>query len=67
LGVTIEVEEALERHLNYERKMINTLEENRLELVKPWIRGILDYILTDEKRHHVLLERLLNLLEIGER
>jgi hypothetical protein len=60
-----ELREALLRHIELEKNMLRRLQG--LSLVTGGLsRGLIDYMITDERRHHSLLMGLVELLDLGE-
>jgi hypothetical protein len=60
-----ELREVILRHVEFERKMLRQLESLR-PLTDGLNESLIGYMLADEKRHHILLMGLIDLLDKGE-
>ena len=63
-GNVSELRAAILRHIELERRMLRQLEALR-PLADGLNEGLIDYMLTDERRHHGLLRGLIELLDQG--
>ena len=61
VGDVIEVSQAIEEHIKVEAEMIKSLESMMEKSLDDRTRIILRYMLSDERRHHSILKRIVNL------
>jgi hypothetical protein len=64
-GRVSELREVILRHVEFERKMLRQLESLR-PLTDGLNESLIEYMLADEGRHHILLMGLIDLLDKGE-
>ena len=53
----------IKAHVQVEERMITRLESIREGIEEPRVREIVDHLLSDERRHHSLLQRLSNIID----
>ena len=66
VGEAIDMSQAIEEHIKSEAKMIKRLESMIGKTEDEKLRAVLDYMLSDERRHHNTLKRMAQLFTQGE-
>jgi rubrerythrin len=59
----IHLHQDIQQHINIEENMIRNLEKLKESVNESRVIEILDYIISDERRHHSLLQRLSNIID----
>lgn len=63
MATAVELHQAIRQHARVEEDMIKRIENILGKVEDQRVRGILLYILQDERRHHATLQRLSNLID----
>ena len=66
VGDVIDMSQALEEHVKVEVKMIKRLESMKEKTLDDRISAILCYMLSEERRHHNTLKRMVDLISQSE-
>lgn len=66
VGESVNMLQAVEEHIKVEEEMINRLEAMLKQPLDGWTRAILTNMLSDERRHHSILQGMSDLFSRGE-
>jgi len=66
VGDAIDMAQAIEEHVEVEAEMIKRLESMLTKTEDERTKGILNHMLSDERRHHNVLKRMANLFSQSE-
>lgn len=63
MATAVSLHQSIKQHMRVEEDMIKRVEALAAKAEDPRVKDILGYILSDEKRHHSMLQRLSNLID----
>jgi len=63
MATAVELHQSIRQHTRIEDEMIQRLEDMMKEVEDNRVKAILGYILSDERRHHSMLQSLSNLID----
>jgi len=63
MATAVSLHQSIKQHMRVEEDMISRVEALAAKAEDPRVKDILGYILSDERRHHSMLQRLSNLID----
>jgi len=63
MATAVSLHQSIKQHMRVEEDMIKRVEDLAAKAEDPRVKDILGYILSDERRHHSMLQRLSNLID----
>jgi len=63
MATAVSLHQSIKQHMRVEEDMIKRVEALAAKAEDPRVKDILGYILSDERRHHSMLQRLSNLID----
>ena len=63
MATALSLHQSIKQHMRVEEDMIKRVEDLAAKAEDPRVKDILGYILSDERRHHSMLQRLSNLID----
>ena len=63
MATAVSLHQSIKQHMRVEEDMIKRVEGLATKAEDPRVKDILGYILSDERRHHSMLQRLSNLID----